>query len=90
LLLATELLEATALDDATELIVVAELLALDEATLLVTELARLLLDELLDGVQLVDVGKESGVSPVRFTRKLLAGTFNDIPSENTTYCGLQP
>ncbi len=89
MLVAVELLATTALVVATEL-GAAELLALDEVTLLVTELARLLLDELVAGVQLVDVGKESGVSPVRFTRKLLAGTFNVIPSENTTYCELQP
>ena len=69
---------------------VAELLALDDVTLLVAELARLLFDELVAGVQLVEVGKLSGVSPVRFTRKLLSGTFNVMPSENTTYCGLQP
>ena len=79
-LVATELLEPTALDGATEL-AAKELLACEEVTLLVTELARLLFDELVAGVQLVEVGKESGVSPVRFTRKLLAGTFSVMPSE---------
>ena len=86
MLVAVELLIAPELFDATELFVATELgatelLAVDEVTLLVTELARLLFDELVAGVQLVDVGKESGVSPVRFTRKLLAGTFSVIPSE---------
>ena len=80
MLVAVELLVATELVVATEL-GAAELLALDEVTLLVTELARLLLDDVVAGVQLVELGKESGVSPVRFTRKLLAGTFSVIPSE---------
>ena len=70
--------------------VAAELLAFDEVTLLVTELATLLLLLPVAGVQLVEVGNASGVSPVRFMRKLFAGTFSVMPSEKRTYCGLQP
>ena len=90
---------------AVELLTVAELLAamLDDIELLDFEIATELLDldeatlvcetdtlELLDGVQLVLPGNPSGDSPVRLMRKLFAGTFKVMPSENNTYCALQP
>ena len=72
-------------------LVAAELVDFDDPTLLLLdELTLVATLELLEGVQLVLVGNASGVSPVRLIRKLLAGTFSVMPSENKTYCALQP